>query len=96
MSDHKAKGITTSLITSKFNKVTLQTETWRKSISGRDSSEVTEFRNALLSHIRSRQQSGEIEKEIESRSSVPQELERKKSSENRKQDVNLKLLKKSV
>ena len=89
MSDHKAKGITTSLIKSKFNKVTLETETWRKSTTGRDSSEVTEFRNALLSHIHSRQHSGEIEKELESHSSVPQELEQKKSNENRKQDVKL-------
>ena len=77
-SPYEIKGIKTSLIKSKFNKVTLETEKWR--LSRRDSSKVmTELRHAVLSHIRSLQHGRETKEEIEYNSSMVEASERKKS-----------------
>ena len=73
-----SEGIKTYQIKSRFNKATHKTEKWRK--SRRDSSEVmTELRHAVLSHIRSHQNSGEVKREIESHFSAAEESERKQS-----------------
>ena len=85
---YKIKGLKMALIKSKFNKTTHKTEEWRQSQIN-SSEAMTEFKNAVLSHIRSRQHGGEVKGEKESHCSVPQESEQKKSSENRIQDVKI-------
>ena len=95
-SPYGIKGIKKSLIESKFNKATQKTEQWR--LSRRDSNEVMkDFRNAVLSHIRSLQHGRKAEREMELQKSfslIGEDSEQNKSItdksesiKNRKQDV---------
>ena len=58
------KGVKTYQFKSKFNKNTQKTERWEKSVSN-SSDLVTDFRNAVLSHIRSVQQDDSAKGEME-------------------------------
>ena len=61
---HELKGVQICQFKSKFNKDNQETERWKESLSS-SSSLKTEFRNAVLSHMRSLQHDSQAKEEME-------------------------------